>query len=53
MSNIEGRKLNQKSEKTGEQSPSTVWKQENSEAIKSSNDWVEKNGLALDQYRQF
>lgn len=30
-----------------------VWLEENAEAIQSSNDWVAKNGLPLDKYRQF
>lgn len=29
------------------------WKRENRAAIKSSNEWVEKNGLPLAKYRQF
>ncbi len=29
------------------------WKKENAEAIKSSNAWVEKNGLPLEKYRMF
>lgn len=29
------------------------WKRENAEAIASSNEWVEKNGLPLARYRQF
>jgi len=29
------------------------WLEENAEAIKSINEWVEKNGLPLDKYRQF
>lgn len=29
------------------------WKRENTKALQSSNDWVETNGLPLDQYRQF
>lgn len=29
------------------------WKAENAKALQSSNDWVQKNGLPLDQYRQF
>lgn len=27
------------------------WQDENAEAIRSINDWVEKNGLPLDRYR--
>jgi antitoxin CcdA len=27
------------------------WQEENAEAIRSINDWVEKNGLPLDPYR--
>ncbi|MEZ5791134.1 MAG: type II toxin-antitoxin system CcdA family antitoxin [Nitratireductor sp.] len=30
-----------------------AWKRENAEAIRSSNKWVEKNGLPLDKYRMF
>lgn len=30
-----------------------AWKRENAEAIKSSNEWVEKNGLPLEKYRMF
>lgn len=29
------------------------WKQENKEAIESSNRWVEKHGLPLAKFRQF
>ena len=29
------------------------WREENADAIKSMNDWVDKNGLPLDEYRQF
>lgn len=29
------------------------WLEENAEAIKSWNDWVEKNGLPLEEYRPF
>ena len=29
------------------------WLDENAEAIKSMNEWVEKNGLPLDKYRAF
>lgn len=29
------------------------WKAENAEAIQSFNDYVEKNGVPLSQYRQF
>jgi antitoxin CcdA len=29
------------------------WKAENAEAIRSFNDYVEKNGIPLSQYRQF
>jgi post-segregation antitoxin (ccd killing protein) len=29
------------------------WLEENAEAIKSMNEWVEKNGLPLEKYRQF
>jgi len=29
------------------------WKKENALALQSSNDWVEKHGLPLEQYRQF
>lgn len=32
---------------------SEAWKLENAEAIKSSNEWVEKHGLPLEKYRQF
>jgi antitoxin CcdA len=32
---------------------SELWKRENSEALESSNKWVEANGLPLDKYRQF
>jgi hypothetical protein len=28
------------------------WLEENAEAIESSNEWVEKNGLPLDEYRR-
>jgi antitoxin CcdA len=30
-----------------------LWGEKNREAIASSNDWVERNGLPLAQYRQF
>lgn len=29
------------------------WKTENAEAVRSFNDFVEKNGIPLSQYRQF
>lgn len=29
------------------------WQAENAEAIASSNEWVERNGLPLSRYRQF
>lgn len=29
------------------------WRQQNQAAIQSSNEWVEKHGLPLEQYRQF
>ena len=29
------------------------WKAENAEAVRSFNDYVEKNGIPLSQYRQF
>ncbi len=29
------------------------WRRENAEAIASSNEWVEKNGLPLAKYRMF
>ena len=29
------------------------WLEENRAAIQSSNEWVEKNGLPLEKYRQF
>ncbi|MEM5544853.1 type II toxin-antitoxin system CcdA family antitoxin [Sulfitobacter sp. AS92] len=29
------------------------WKAENTAAIRSSNEYVDKHGLALDRYRQF
>lgn len=29
------------------------WREENAEAIRSSNEWVERNGLPLARYRQF
>lgn len=31
----------------------TVWRQENADAVASSNDWVERNGLPLSKHRQF
>lgn len=30
-----------------------LWKEENREALESSNRWVEENGLPLAKYRQF
>jgi antitoxin CcdA len=30
-----------------------AWQEENREAILAWNEWVEKNGLPLDRYRQF
>ena len=30
-----------------------LWQEENAEAIRSSNEWVEKNGLPLEKYRPF
>lgn len=32
---------------------SAQWKQENAEALQSSNAWVEQNGLPLEPYRNF
>lgn len=29
------------------------WQEDNAEAIRSSNEWVEKNGLPLEKYRPF
>jgi antitoxin CcdA len=29
------------------------WQEENAEAIRSSNEWVEKHGLPLEKYRPF
>lgn len=29
------------------------WREENRAALESSNEWVEKNGLPLERYRQF
>lgn len=29
------------------------WKAENAQALQSSNEWVEQNGLPLQQYRNF
>ncbi|MDP2737769.1 MAG: type II toxin-antitoxin system CcdA family antitoxin [Pseudorhodobacter sp.] len=31
----------------------SAWREENREAIKSSNEWVETHGLPLARYRQF
>ena len=30
-----------------------AWKRENAEALRSSNRWVEENGLPLEKYRPF
>jgi antitoxin CcdA len=30
-----------------------LWQEENAEAIRSSNEWVEKHGLPLEKYRPF
>ncbi len=30
-----------------------AWLEENAEAIRSSNEWVERNGLPLERYRMF
>ena len=35
------------------QTKTEQWKLENAEAIKSWNKWVEKNGIPLEEYRQF
>ena len=35
------------------QTKTEQWKLENAEAIKSSNEWVEKNGIPFEEYRQF
>jgi len=32
---------------------STKWLEENREALEGYNAWIEKNGLPLEQYRQF
>ena len=32
---------------------SDAWKKENAEALESWNEWVEKNGIPLEEYRQF
>lgn len=32
---------------------SEQWKRENAKALKSSNEWIEKNGLPLEKYRSF
>jgi antitoxin CcdA len=35
------------------QAKAEKWKMENAEALKSSNAYVDKHGLPLDEYRQF
>jgi antitoxin CcdA len=35
------------------QRKAAAWLEENRAALQSSNEWVEKNGLPLAQYRQF
>ncbi len=32
---------------------SEIWREENADALKSSNAWVEANGLPLEKHRQF
>ncbi len=32
---------------------SELWKKENTEALNSSNTWVERHGLPLEKYRKF
>ena len=40
-------------ERTGLSEEGRKWREENAEAIKSMNEWVEKNGLPLAKYRMF
>lgn len=35
------------------QARATAWRAENAGAIESSNEWVARNGLPLDRFRQF
>ena len=39
--------------RTGISEEGRKWQEENAEAIKSMNEWVEKNGLPLAKYRAF
>ena len=39
--------------RTGLSEEGRKWREENAEAIKSMNEWVEKNGLPLAKYRMF
>ncbi|MGB0506495.1 MAG: type II toxin-antitoxin system CcdA family antitoxin [Pikeienuella sp.] len=36
-----------------QEAKATAWKLENADALSSSNDWVEENGLPLEKYRLF
>jgi hypothetical protein len=40
-------------QRTGVSEAGRRWQEENAEAIKSINEWVEKNGLPLAKYRMF
>lgn len=39
--------------RTGISEEGRKWQEENAEAIKAWNDWVDENGLPLEKYRMF
>ena len=48
-----GRHLEPLNNAPGVSTEGRKWLEENAEAIKSMNEWVEKNGLPLAKHRQF
>ncbi len=58
MSTAKQRRLEETSEQPMSRKPELSpeaqrWIEENAEAMKEWNEWVEKHGLPLEQYRQF
>lgn len=49
----QGVNLSQAAEEGVRKALAEKWLEDNAEAIKSVNDWVEKNGLPLEKYRMF
>lgn len=49
----QGVNLSQAAEEGVRKALAEKWLEDNAEAIKSVNDWVDKNGLPLEKYRMF